>query len=365
MTEKRTLTDMLESLPAVCRQQRKYMGMTQKDAADLLYDKYGLKKDPSKISQFESGKVLFPDFLSEYCELLGLDFFLPEYKRRKVKMKLMNEEVINHAIRQTIYGILNDIGNAGKEGVDYCLDIRKVNSFYIGIVCWKALFTENAAKICYLHKTALYAFRIEEDSLVLCGRMNCCQAEAPFWNNLEYCKEIACYLDSESGTYGEMGLYMAEVVAAHAAELKKAGKEEFGFQKGTITYIDDTYVYEDERRKGCFTALMKSAGILKDQNPFENTWIACPFPLYLSESEDRLQELEYYFYAESEEEDRECGYRNVNILKKFGATDIVPLCDATNGRFPFVVCNSLYREYADIYGNDPEKLENILEKYDI
>lgn len=311
MTEKRTLTDMLESLPAVCRQQRKYMGMTQKDAADLLYDKYGLKKDPSKISQFESGKVLFPDFLSEYCELLGLDFFLPEYKRRKVKMKLMNEEVINHAIRQTIYGILNDIGNAGKEG------------------------------------------------------MNCCQAEAPFWNNLEYCKEIACYLDSESGTYGEMGLYMAEVVAAHAAELKKAGKEEFGIQKGTITYIDDTYVYEDERRKGCFTALMKSAGILKDQNPFENTWIACPFPLYLSESEDRLQELEYYFYAESEEEDRECGYRNVNILKKFGATDIVPLCDATNGRFPFVVCNSLYREYADIYGNDPEKLENILEKYDI
>lgn len=52
-------------------------------------------------------------------------------------------------------------------------------------------------------------------------------------------------------------------------------------------------------------------------------------------------------------------------LKKFGATNIVPLCDVTNGRFPFVVCNSLYREYADIYGNDPEKLENILEKYDI
>ena len=182
---------------------------------------------------------------------------------------------------------------------------------------------------------------------------------------MEYCKEIACYLDSESGTYGEMGLYMAEVVAAHATELKKAGKEEFGFQKGTITYIDDIYVYEDERRKGCFTALMKSAGILKDQNPFENTWIACPFPLYLSESEDRLQEPEYYFYAESEEEDRECGYRNVNILKKFGATDIVPLCDATNGRFPFVVCNSSYREYADIYGNDPARLEKTLEEYDM
>lgn len=57
--------------------------------------------------------------------------------------------------------------------------------------------------------------------------------------------------------------------------------------------------------------------------------------------------------------------KTLMYLKKFGTTDIVPLCDATNGRFPFVVCNSLYREYADIYGNDPEKLENILEKYDI
>lgn len=57
--------------------------------------------------------------------------------------------------------------------------------------------------------------------------------------------------------------------------------------------------------------------------------------------------------------------KTLMYLRKFGATDIVPLCDATNGRFPFVVCNSLYREYADIYGNDPARLEKILEEYDM
>lgn len=57
--------------------------------------------------------------------------------------------------------------------------------------------------------------------------------------------------------------------------------------------------------------------------------------------------------------------KTLMYLRKFGATDIVPLCDATNGRFPFVVCNSSYREYADIYGNDPARLEKTLEEYDM
>lgn len=66
--------EFLEILREKCKTQRKLMNYSQEKVCQILEERYGLVKDVSKISLYESGKTRNPDFLPEYCEILNIRF---------------------------------------------------------------------------------------------------------------------------------------------------------------------------------------------------------------------------------------------------------------------------------------------------
>ena len=66
--ENKTFDEYINNL----RQQRKLLGLSQKKVCELLEIKYGIQKEPEKLSRYESGKVQMPSFVNELCKLYGI-----------------------------------------------------------------------------------------------------------------------------------------------------------------------------------------------------------------------------------------------------------------------------------------------------
>ena len=57
-----TFDQLVEQLPEICKEQRRFLQLTQADVVERLEKETGVRKDQSKISMFESGKIAIPDF---------------------------------------------------------------------------------------------------------------------------------------------------------------------------------------------------------------------------------------------------------------------------------------------------------------
>lgn len=86
--ENKTFDEYINNLRQICIEQRKLLGLSQKKVCELLEIKYGIQKEPEKLSRYESGKVQMPSFVNELCKLYGITFPKPNYNRRF----LMNEK---------------------------------------------------------------------------------------------------------------------------------------------------------------------------------------------------------------------------------------------------------------------------------
>ena len=61
-----TFDQLVEQLPEICKEQRRFLQLTQADVVERLEKETGVRKDQSKISMFESGKIAFSSsFLSK------------------------------------------------------------------------------------------------------------------------------------------------------------------------------------------------------------------------------------------------------------------------------------------------------------
>ena len=83
-----TFDQLVEQLPEICKEQRRFLQLTQADIVERLEKETGVRKDQSKISMFESGKIVIPDFLSDYCSILDIYFPAPSCEPRHLNQRL-------------------------------------------------------------------------------------------------------------------------------------------------------------------------------------------------------------------------------------------------------------------------------------
>lgn len=108
-----TFDQLVEQLPEICKEQRRFLQLTQADVVERLEKETGVRKDQSKISMFESGKIAIPDFLSDYCSILDIRFPAPSYRKEYLmeKKNVTREAIINemHYMKDVVTNIMLDI----------------------------------------------------------------------------------------------------------------------------------------------------------------------------------------------------------------------------------------------------------------
>lgn len=136
--ENKTFDEYINNLRQICIEQRKLLGLSQKKVCELLEIKYGIQKEPEKLSRYESGKVQMPSFVNELCKLYGITFPKPNYNRRF----LMNEKNtvldIANEIRIDVYNKLQKIPEfnfqENTEVLGYGLNILAMDNYYFAFV---------------------------------------------------------------------------------------------------------------------------------------------------------------------------------------------------------------------------------------
>ena len=118
--------EFLEILREKCKTQRKLMNYSQEKVCQILEERYGLVKDVSKISLYESGKTRNPDFLPEYCELLNIQF--PD-------MLCKNMEGYSMIEKNTTYEVVEaaEVGTEEKNTIPYSNTIWNTNKSEHGL----------------------------------------------------------------------------------------------------------------------------------------------------------------------------------------------------------------------------------------
>lgn len=331
-----TLDQLLEIIPKMCKEQRLFLKLSQKDVIEKLAEK-GIVKDQSKISMYESGKILFPDFSPEYCSLLDIYFLAPVYRKGYImKQEITRTLVVGELehIKERVEDILYDMG--------YCIDeyqnieVKFIKDHYCAIVEIPIIKEDD---IIYLSLNYIFVFTSGENTLKLGGRMEFYQIFPMVYTDYYLKKEVFCYLDSETADYGEMALYLQDIMEKYSNALNDLSDDEtIKLLQHNILAIGDVYVYESERKKGCFTSMMNCI-----YNLFGNdvVWIGNTSPVYLKENCD--ESITDYSYPEKVTEEIESQINvNIEIVKKFGKVQIVFLDDCTDGLAPYAVYNKIF-----------------------
>lgn len=344
-----TFDQLVEQLPEICKEQRRFLQLTQADVVERLEKETGVRKDQSKISMFESGKIAIPDFLSDYCSILDIRFPAPSYRKEYLmeKKNVTREAIINemHYMKDVVTNIMLDIGYDIEEDHDE-IDIISVEKYYCVRVSIPRICEDD---IDYLTNNYIFAFMAAEDGPRLCGKMQVYSIFPVAYVNIPMDREILMYTDGETADLGEMGLYMHNVMSKYIKKKTKHSCEEihddldllpeelsFELIEHRILLIGDIYVYETDRKKGCFTAMME---YLHQWFGQDSTWICNTSPVYLKEDEYECREMKVgYDYPEKADSDVQSFVdTNINIFKKFGDIEIVTLSNMTSGEFPYVV----------------------------
>ena len=171
MNQYYTFDQLAKMIPKICREQRHFLRLSQKNVVEKLEEEKGIIIDQSKISMFESGKIRIPDFLSDYCSILDIYFPAPSYRKEylmkgnNITRKTILEEI--KYIKEVVEDIIDDMWQyniADCEDIDICA----VGEYYcakasIPVVC--------EDEIPYLSNNFIFAFRADSDGPKLCGRM--------------------------------------------------------------------------------------------------------------------------------------------------------------------------------------------------
>lgn len=265
-----TFDQLVEQLPEICKEQRRFLQLTQADVVERLEKETGVRKDQSKISMFESGKIAIPDFLSDYCSILDIRFPAPSYRKEYLveKKDVTREAIVNemHYMKDVVTNIMLDIGYDIEEDHNE-IDIISVEKYYCVRVSIPRICEDD---IDYLTNNYIFAFMAAEDGPRLCGRMQVYSIFPVAYVNIPMDREILMYTDGETADLGEMGLYMHNVMSKYIKKKTKHSCEEIHDDldllpeelfleliEHRILLIGDIYVYESDRKKGCFTAMMK------------------------------------------------------------------------------------------------------------
>lgn len=257
-----TFDQLVEQLPEICKEQRRFLQLTQADIVERLEKETGVRKNQSKISMFESGKIAIPDFLSDYCSILDICFPAPSYRKEYLmeKKDVTREAIVNemHYMKDVVTNIMLDIGYDIEEEHDE-IDIISVEKYYCVRVSIPRVCEDDIA---YLTNNYIFAFMAAEDGPRLCGRMQVYSIFPVAYVNIPIDREILMYTDGETADLGEMGLYMHNVMSKYIKKKTKHSCEEihddldllpeklsFELMEHRILLISDIYVYESDRKK--------------------------------------------------------------------------------------------------------------------
>lgn len=348
-----TFDQLVEQLPEICKEQRRFLQLTQADIVERLEKETEVRKDQSKISMFESGKIVIPDFLSDYCSILDIYFPAPSYRKEYLmeKKDVTREAIVNemHYMKDVVTDSYT-IVFFNRNDINFIMIFFNVISNIKHNICIPRVCEDDIA---YLTNNYIFAFMATEDGPRLCGRMQVYSIFPVAYVNIPMDREILMYTDGETANLGEMGLYMHNVMSKYIKKKTKHSCEEihndldllpeelsFELMEHRILLISDIYVYESERKKGCFTAMMKYLYQWFGQG---STWICNTSPVYLKEDEYEYREMKVgYDYPEKTDSDVQSFVNtNINIFKKFGDIEIVILSNMTSGEFPYVVHSML------------------------
>lgn len=349
MNQYYTFDQLVKMIPKVCREQRHFLKLSQKNIVEKLEEEKGIIIDQSKISMFESGKIRIPDFLSDYCSILDIYFPTPSY-RKEYLMKENNitrKSVVDEIkyIKEVVENIIDDMWQYNSDDCED-IDICSVGEYYcarasISVVC--------EDEIPYLSDNFIFAFRADSDGPKLCGRMQVHSVLSIAYINSCMDDEILLFTDGETADLGEMGLYMHNVMRKRIKKMTNLSCDKISNDLGLISnefftrlfehsvlLIGDIYVYEADRKKGCFTAMMKYLWQWFGQ---DSTWICNTSPVYLKEEDYKYKEMKvnYDYPAKADSDVQSVVDTNIEIFRKFGDVEIVSLDNMTSGEFPYVV----------------------------
>lgn len=344
-----TFDQLVEQLPEICKEQRRFLQLTQADVVERLEKETGIRKDQSKISMFESGKIAIPDFLSDYCSILDIRFPAPSHRKEYLMEKKngIRETVVEEMkyIKKVVEDIIDDMW---QYNMDDCEDINicPIGNYYCAQVSIPVVFDIDFP---YLWDNFIFAFRTDNDGPKLCGRMQVHSILSTAYINSYIDNKVLSFTDDESIDLGEMGLYMHNMMRKRIKKITNQNCDNISddlslisddffvrLLEHSVLLIGDVYVYETDRKKGCFTSMMK---YIRQWFGQDSTWICNTSPVYLKEDEYECREMKVgYDYPEKADSDVQSFIdTNINIFKKFGDIEIVTLSNMTSGEFPYVV----------------------------
>lgn len=324
-----TFDQLVEQLPEICKEQRRFLQLTQADVVERLEKETGVRKDQSKISMFESGKIAIPDFLSDYCSILDIRFPAPSYRKeylmekkdvtKKLDAKEMNAEKITF-IKKVVKETMRDMGYK----IDECEnnDIYSIGKYH----CVKASIPiVSTDAVSYLTNNFIFIFTEDEDTPKLCGRMEIYSIRPVAYMNHFTESEMMLYLDKKSADLVEIEQYLQNMVKEYMLEFRKAKMEKQNNNFDAITkmlfnrlwshkifIVEDVYVYKEDRKKECFLSMMRS--LEQWFGGIENsTWACNIFPIYLQDNNGKYTEIS----ISPKDPDTACLLRE-NLDKKMG-----------------------------------------------
>lgn len=300
---------LVEQLPEICKEQRRFLQLTQSDVVERLEKETGIRKDQSKISMFESGKIAIPDFLSDYCSILDIRFPAPSYRKeylmekkdvtKKLDATEMSAEKIAF-IKKVVKETMHDMGYEYELDDNKDIQIDQIDEYY----CAKA----SAPIVCrdatvYLTDNLIFAFKVENDIPKLCGRVEIYAILPVAYMTESIDSEIMLYFDKQSDDLRNLAQQLQITIKALMFDYRKQilEKQNNNFESISLELFNallkhkaflmkDIYVYKSDRKKGCFSAMMEYV----DQwlGFGENTtWICNPTPIYLERDESQYKEL--------------------------------------------------------------------------
>lgn len=256
---------LVKMIPKICREQRHFLKLSQKNVVEKLEEEKGIIIDQSKISMFESGKIRIPDFLSDYCSILDIYFPAPSYRKEYLmeKNNITRKSVIDEIkyITMVVEGIVNSMNHYDIRDCE-CIDICPIGEYYcakasIPVVC--------EDDIPYLSDNFIFVFRAENDGPKLCGRMQMHSVLSTAYIDSCIDNKILLFTDGESADLGEMALYMHNVMRKRIKKLTNQSCDNISNDLGLISdeffirllehsvlLIGDIYVYETDRKKRLF-----------------------------------------------------------------------------------------------------------------
>lgn len=360
--ENKTFDEYINNLRQICIEQRKLLGLSQKKVCELLEIKYGIQKEPEKLSRYESGKVQMPSFVNELCKLYGITFPKPNYNRRFL-MNVKNTVLdIANEIRIDVYNKLQKIPEfnfqENTEVLGYGLNILAMDNYYFAFV---SLDEDIEAR------KFIYVYQRNDICIELVGRVTYYAVPVawflPFGDN-----ELVGRLDSESGDLGNMAIHIQDIINvfvlntlgngfAHRnvelypfeeaeeilSSMEKEGKADnftFPLYEKYILIFENIYVYEDCRNKGCFTALMK---MLYEYYGDSLTWICNTMPIFLDEDEYDEDEPEALYDLPDDLKDAKTKSQiefNKKLLRKYDHTNTVFL----DSEIPYVIRDNFFMQ---------------------